>query len=193
MDNKLKYISLLAGLVLFALACNTGTLLSPGEYAAFVKNPENGYLKAVQRSDLKVECLYKPNDYEALTYLGHGKLNSAMLESVKKDIAGNKYYELLIHRGKKQNESIEMYINYYLEKDLKLVFGKDTIKPNSFLVEPYNGVTPFQRVMFSFPDKYPDNENFTVLIDSTNDTSLIKTAFAYSANTINKAQVKLID
>lgn len=193
MVNNVKYISFLLLLMLSASACNKGAILSPNEYAAFVKNPENGYLKAVQKGDMKVECLYKPNDYEALTYLGHGKLSAASLEAVKKDIAGNKYYELLIHRGKKQNENVEMYINYYLEKDLRLVFGKDTIKPNSFLVEPFNGVTPFQRVMFSFPDKYPDNENFTVLIDSTNDASLIKTGFAYSANTINKAQVKLID
>jgi hypothetical protein len=193
MENKLKYISLLLGLALCLAACKTDTVLPPNEYAAFIKNPENGYLKSVQKGKIKMDCLYKPMDYEALSYARDTRLNTTSFNAIKKDIDGNRYYELLMYLDKDTRTLMQTYINYNLEKDLKLVFAAgDTLRPNSYLAEPYDGVSPFQRILFSFPEK-KDNNDFTILIDSTSTQSMIKTSFVYTASTINTAKVELID
>lgn len=179
--------------MLFAVACNMDKALPPNEYAAFIKNPENGYLKTAQKGKLKIDCLYKPLDYEALSYAGNSVINSSAFNAIKKDIDGNNYYELQIYRVANAPDGLQTYINYHLEKDLRLVFSNgDTIKPNSYMAEPYDGVSPFQRVLFSFPAK-KENNDFTILIDSIPGQSLLKTSFAYTANTINTAKVELVD
>lgn len=188
--NKLIYIPILF-IAVALISCGNKQLL-PKDYAAYVRNPENGYIKTANKSNIKIECFYKPVDYVLVITARKNNITTAEYNTLKKDLDGSIYYEILIYHDKAPDGNTQSYINYSLENDLLLVNKTDTLKPNSYLVEPYNGVQPYQRVLFSFnADKAP--ENYSVLIDSTSDKSLLKSKFLYSSNDIKEVALKLND
>lgn len=182
-------LSVLFSLVL--ISCGSKDL-RPKDYVAHIKNPENGYVKIINKNALRIECMYKPIDYEVANRLKKDNVSAAEYDGLKKEMDGNIYYELLIHHTKKPTDNMKMYIDYYLERDIYFVNGKDTLTPNSYMVEPYNGITPYQRVLFSFPIKNTP-ENYSVLIDSSSAASIVKAQFEYRANDINEVALKLND
>lgn len=184
MNKFVFYTSFLLCFVLFS--CSNNSLL-PKQYVEHINNMQNGYLQSDNDAGVKIECLYKPHDFEALTRLRSYNVTQLQIDSVKRELGDNSYYELKIYYDG-TNTGDNTYVNYYMEKDLRMVTAKgDSLKPSSYLPEPYNGVMPFQRVLVSFPEKISD-ANSTIVIRGFKNNRGLK--FKYSTQTITEATLK---
>jgi hypothetical protein len=144
--------------------------LSPVEYAAWVENKENGLKVEKTISDFTYTLQYKPLEYVALLELKKQEVSKAELKNTMEQFSGLQYYtfqisadtqdELLKMNLSEKNEyySRIQYFSFDMQKDLKLIDGKDTLDCALFHFERVYGIAPFARFVIGFPTTNGTND-----------------------------------
>lgn len=147
--------------------------LLPLEYKAWVENKENGLRVEKTISDFTYTLQYKPLEYVALLELKKQQVSKKELTKTMEEFKGLQYYTFQIEADS-QDELLKknlshpndyyariQYFSFDMQKDLKLIDGKDTLNCELFHFERIYGVGPFARFVIGFP-----------LTDAANDKTL---------------------
>lgn len=130
---------------------------SPRELVAYVNNAENGYLREKEIDNIKFSALYKPLDYivacenmkshaaalqvEDLQYVDFRiTVEDFEMEFLKYDLDSPRQY----------SERVD-YCAFKMQKDLKLIDGKDTLPCLLFNFERAYDVVPYGHFQAAFP------------------------------------------
>lgn len=154
----------------------TSEKLLPADYVSWVENLQNGLRVEKTIEDFTYTLQYKPLEYIALMEL---KKNSITTDELKKTT--DNYSELqyltfristtgsgeLLKKKLKNNEEYYHRIQYYsfeMQRDLKLIEGKDTLDCLLFHFERVYGLAPYATFVLGFP-KSGNTNNKTLLYD----------------------------
>lgn len=152
-------------LAVLALGSCGRARLSPGEYIAWMQDPENGLVQTHETGDFRITAQFKTPDYILLKE--HRKGDAAQIDDSAWAIAAGSYAGLcqftLQLTGKERGEFLgvaiqeapEYYerIQYYTDlvvADLALVVAQDTIPCAISLFERTYGAAPFDNLLIGF-------------------------------------------
>jgi hypothetical protein len=155
-------IKLTLGAVI-ALSCNSCRRSARvSEYVTYINDSRNGLKKAVVIDGWEYDFLYRPNEYVALVE-NNGIARREALEKRNGDLKGTVSFNISLKR--KDNSvsplryevtSIEQYndrLTYYLtsaSKDIRLIYGTDTLAPSNYIFENNYNLTPQQTMVLAF-------------------------------------------
>jgi hypothetical protein len=150
--------------------------LSPAEYMAWVQNKENGLKVEKTIGEFTYSAQYKPLAYVALLELKSDTVSEAVLKQKMEEFSGLQYFTLQISADSQQEllkknltETNDYYgrIQYFsfdMQRDLKLIEGKDTLNCELFHFERVYGLAPYARFVLGFP-KTNDQHDKTLFLD----------------------------
>jgi len=137
--------------------------MTADNYINWVRNPQNGLVKAKTIDDLKFTVQYKP--YEYIVYLEErtDKVADTLLKRKVKELEGMQYYDLkillknsqqeLLKSGLSTREEYEKRVNYFsfhMQQDIQLVDGNDTLPCALYHFERAYDVTPVCTLLLGF-------------------------------------------
>lgn len=137
--------------------------LSPREYVAWVEDKNNGLKVEKEIEEFTYLLQYKPFEYVALMELKKETVGSLELNKKIEEYDGLQYYTFRISTDsrmellkKNLNEANDYYgrIQYFsfdMQKDLKLIEGKDTLDCVLFHFERVYGLAPYATFVLGFP------------------------------------------
>jgi hypothetical protein len=155
---------------------NSSEKLVPAEFMAWVTNKENGLKVEKTIGEFTYTAQYKPLPYVALLDLQKENVSSTELNKKMEEYSGLQYFTLQISTESQQEllkkdltETNEYYsrIQYFsfdMQKDLKLIDGKDTLNCELFHFERVFGLAPYARFVLGFP-KTEHKEDKTLFLD----------------------------
>ncbi len=170
------------------------------DYAAYVNNEKNGLKKTVEVDGWSFCTQYRPYEYVMLM---ENKGNSQGYDFSKRlsQLRGTAWFTLSIKRIDNSTSpmrygisSIEDYnrrLNYYLNEavnDIKLVYDKDTLHPESYLFENNYNLSPEETMVVGFylprGDDHPGKEMRFSLVDRIFKSGIINAE--YSSRVLEK-------
>ena len=173
--------------------------LKEQEYVSYINDKNNGLKKVIQIDGWEFEMQYRPYDYIALL-----ENKNEVSDSVSKDriaqLKGTAWFSIMFKRIDNQItplrygvSSIDEYndrLNYYLNHaiaDIKLLYGKDTLYPKSYLFENNYNLTPQETMIVGFylpdGDSYPQKKMRLSFFDRIFKNGIINAQ--YPASTLN--------
>ncbi len=185
-------------LMLCCAACRHSLNIS--EYSKYISDKENG-LKKISVIDGWEFCMqYRPYDHILLMENG-GKVSGHDLDKRKTELAGTAWFNISIKRTdnsitalKYGIGSLEEYnerLNYYLNEaanDIRLIYGRDTLSPMSYLFENNYNLAPQETIVigFSLPEgELSPNKNMRLsMVDRVFRNGIINAEF--SVETLKK-------
>ncbi len=196
--NKVVSHIFLAVLLLSITACKRH--LNGPNYIKYITDEKNGLNKMVQIGDWEFEMLYKPSDY--IMYMESKGDKQYDWNTRSKNLTGTVWFNISFKRKSadvsplKYNvsslEEYNMRLNYFLNyapKDIALLYGKDTIKPMSYLFETNYNLTPQETMVVGFDlpgrPEAPQKDMQLVYYDQVFKNGFIKAT--YSIESIDKA------
>lgn len=142
-------------------SCNKKKL-NVDDFIFWVEDESNGLSVAKNFDDIKFRLLYKPVDYIIAKELTNNTLKKNEIESRKKELGIMNYFTLRIE-SKKSEELMRVniksedeyyhrleYFMSYMQDDIYLVDGMDTISPSLFHFERNYGLAPFNDFVLGF-------------------------------------------
>lgn len=150
--------------------------LAPMEYAAWVEDKNNGLKVEKTIEEFTYTLQYKPTEYVALMELKKDSVRSLELNKKMEEYDGLQYYtfristdsrmELLKKNLKEGNDYYGriQYFSFDMQKDLKLIDGKDTLDCVLFHFERVYGLAPYATFVLGFPPTEGTN-NKTLFYD----------------------------
>ncbi|MES2394411.1 MAG: hypothetical protein V4549_00305 [Bacteroidota bacterium] len=138
-------------------------MLLPGDYVSWVEDMQNGLKVEKTIEDFTYTLQYKPLEYLALMELKKDSILTNELEKTIDNYSDLQYYTFRISAPgegellkKKLGSTNEYYhrIQYYsfeMQKDLKLIDGKDTLDCALFHFERVYGLAPYATFVLGFP------------------------------------------
>lgn len=170
--QTIRYFILLTVLI----SCGNGNML-PSDYIAWVNDSDNGLLKEKSISPLEVELLYKPLPYIIANEERSNSIDKIVYNNRLKELEGLQYYTLKLGiTGQKQNVSnYEVtddaqqqerlnYLSFAMQKDIKLIEGKDTLNCALYHFERSYDITPYRTFVLAFERKESKIEKDKTLI-----------------------------
>jgi len=150
-------------IVIIICLCSCGKKnLSTADYVSWVENESNGLSVTKSFEDIKYRLLYKPVDYILAKELINNAIEKNEIESRKKELGSMNYFTLRIE-STTSNELMRVniksedeyyhrleYFMSYMQDDIYLVDGTDTISPNLFHFERNYGLAPFNDFVLGF-------------------------------------------
>jgi hypothetical protein len=148
-------------LIIFLTSCSKKNLETT-DYVSWVENESNGLSVTKELDDIKYRLLYKPVDYVVAKELINNAIKKNEVESRKKELGNMNYFTLRIE-SKKSEELMRVniksedeyyhrleYFMGYMQDDIYLVDGTDTINPSLFHFERNYGLAPFNDFVLGF-------------------------------------------
>ena len=138
--------------------------LSVHEYMNWVENTKNGLKVEKEIGDFNFSALYKP--YEYLTIMEHKneKISGKILKEGIKEYEGMQYFTFKITSNNQQKELLKVgiredqeyysrleYLSFEMQKDFKLIEGKDTLDCALYNYERVYGLAPYATMVLGFP------------------------------------------
>lgn len=168
--------------------------MKAADYAAYITSKENGLKKVSQIDGWEFAMQYRPYDYVMLME-SKGQVSSLDLEKRKAQMLGTAWFTIAIKRadqmvtplryGVSSNEEYNVRLNYYLneaQKDVKLLYGKDTLRPVSYLFENNYNLTPQETILVGFylpkGEKYPCKDMRLSYVDNVFKNGIINAEFS---------------
>lgn len=157
---RLKSIGCLLS-VLLLTSCGK-EMLAPKEYVSYIRTEKNGLLVSKSIGGFEFSLLYKPCEYIALMQDKDEHMAKATLDEKIKPMKGMQYYTFTIKTESGQelmregisadNEYYERldYIVSYMQNDLSLIDGKDTLPCALFHYERNYNVAPQNNFVLGF-------------------------------------------
>lgn len=137
-------------------------ILAPKEYVNFIRSEKSGLLVSKTIDGFEFSLLYKPCEYIALMQDKDESMSKAALDEKIKPMEGMQYYtftiktesgqELMREGINAENEYYERldYIVSYMQNDLTLIDGKDTLPCTLFHYERNYNVAPQNNFVLGF-------------------------------------------
>lgn len=144
--------------------------LSPNDYRSWVENKENGLWVAKELGDFEFSILYKPTEYIALLELNPDSINEQKIEKSRKDLGDMQYFTLKI-KAKHGNDLLKTgvendlqyfdrlnYLSAFMQEDIKLIEGSDTLPCKLFHMERNYGLAPYNNFVLGFAATKNEND-----------------------------------
>jgi len=162
MKEYLK-IALFLGAILCLQSCRKQ--LETRDYIDWMKDKSNGYSVESLQKFGKIEVEQRTAKYMALVSLRGEVLTEEVVSERTKEYQGSYYFNLKISEDapaqkntRQYYQSIE-YLTSYIQKDLFIVQGSDTIPCSLHHYERTYGISPSQNILLVF-DKKDEKEDF---------------------------------
>jgi hypothetical protein len=133
-------------------------------YMNWVENERNGLKVQKKIGDMTFSALYKPYEYLAIMELKRNGLTAENLQKKIKEYDGMQYVTYKIAAENQQQELLKVgisndkeyyarleYISFEMQKDFKLIDGKDTLDCLLYHFERVYGLAPYATVVLGFP------------------------------------------
>jgi len=154
--------------VLALIICSCRHTLDASAYVKYIQDSKNGLKKIMQTDGWEYAIQYKPYDY-ILLFESKGKMKKDEVAKRKEEMKGTVWFNISFKRidgsispMRYNLTSLEEYnvrLNYFLneaQKEIVLVYGKDTLRPNAYLFENNYNLTPQETIVVGFT--LPRNE-----------------------------------
>lgn len=153
--------------ILFMILVGCGNRdLIPSDYVAWVNDSNNGLLKKKSIHPLEVELLYKPIPYIIANEQRSNTIDEGIYQKRMKDLKELQYYTLKlgilggefnvsnyeVSDNATQQERLN-YLSFAMQKDIKLVEGKDTLNCALYHFERSYDITPYRTFVLAFEQK----------------------------------------
>ncbi|WMX17578.1 hypothetical protein [Aureispira sp. CCB-E] len=153
--------------ILFMILVGCGNRdLIPSDYVAWVNDSNNGLLKKKSIHPLEVELLYKPIPYIIANEQRSNTIDEGIYQKRMKDLKELQYYTLKlgilggefnvsnyeVSDNATQQERLN-YLSFAMQKDIKLVEGKDTLNCALYHFERSYDITPYRTFVLAFQQK----------------------------------------
>lgn len=157
--EKLIFFLVAFGLFSCSTVRNTNTRnmsMRPSEYVRWVTSSENG-LRVTQTGACNSELQYCPTDYMVVKDLRKEDISKKELQEGRRKYENNEFFELRLatSEGKgyftsMRSGSLYSYLMSGLQKDIRLVSGKDTIECVAAEVQYSQGILPYDLCLLVF-------------------------------------------
>ena len=173
-------------LLLLLLSSCGQQVLEPAAYVEWMKHPEHGYWRTKTVPPLEVVAQYKTTDFIIANEKRSNEIEAAAYQAREKELEGMYYWTLklsindknLPNRGakawnilnygvedKQQEQERLMYFSYAMQRDLKLIEGKDTLPCALYHFERSYDLDKSRTFVLGFPKGNNPNADKTLLID----------------------------
>lgn len=158
--KQVTLYSIILGAVVLS-SCSRSEL-SPREYVSYVENPANGLLVNTSVNGVKYTLQYQPTDYLVMLELKSFSIPSETFQTQYNRFKGIEHYVFHIDikewdsmaAKSKDTASIRKgmteYLDFKIQKDLKLVEGNDTIPCGIAEYESSMGMYPYYSFVLGF-------------------------------------------
>ncbi len=143
-------------------SCVKDVSLKPTDYVKWVENHDNGLLVTKNAGDFKFKLQYKPPEYLAIRELKKTEISSTELSEKASAMEDMQYFTLQlgladgsdilksnIEKSGDFSRNIE-YLSFYMQQDLKLVEGADTLPCLLHHFERDYGISQFAKIVLAF-------------------------------------------
>lgn len=148
-------------LIVFFSSCSEKNL-ETADFVTWVEDEGNGLSVTKKFDNINYRLLYKPIDYIVAKELINNAIKKNEIESRKKELGNMNYFTLRIE-SKTSEELMRVniksedeyyhrleYFMGYMQDDIYLVDGTDTISPSLFHFERNYGLAPFNDFVLGF-------------------------------------------
>lgn len=163
-------------ILLFLNSC-VKTELTPTEYIEWIENEENGLNTSKSFDDISFHLLFKPVDYIIAKELLNKGIKKEDVFKRSKELGDMQYFTLRI-KSLKSNELLKAgikseneyyqrleYFMGYMQNDLYLIEGKDTIPCGMNHFERNYGLAPYNNFIIAFSKTINSNEDKIFVYD----------------------------
>lgn len=168
--------------------------MRPAEYISYMNKKGNG-IKKIQVVDGWEFCFqYRPYDYIMLLE-NKGNSKDYDFDKRKEELRGTIWFSIKIKRldnsisplryGITSSEEYNSRLNYYLneaQKDVRLIYDKDTLQVASYLFENNFNLTPDQTMLTGFylpqGESYPQKRMHLSFTDQVFKTGIVNAEFS---------------
>jgi len=164
------------------------------QYVQYVNSADAGLKKSSVVDGFEFDVQYKPHEYIVLLE-NSGKVTRDAMTKRLVELKGTAWFNIAIKRVDNQKtplrygiSSLEEYnarLNYFLTEaqgDIWLVYGRDTIRPQSYLFENNYNLTPQETMVVGFAlpggDDHPKKQMQLSYNDRVFKTGIIKANFS---------------
>jgi len=167
MRNIITYIFFLAMMVL--ASCNRS--VSPSEYVKYVENPNNGLKIKQEINGVGYTLQYQPIDYCVMQEERSFSIPSETFKAEYDRFKGLEHYTFRIEKGamdslvnklgdtSKYKKGITEYFDFWIQKDIKLVEGIDTIPCSICQADANTGMASSYAFTLGFSNKNTQEES----------------------------------
>lgn len=134
------------------------------DYLGWIENENNGMRVEKKIGDFTFSALYKPALYLAIKELKENSINKKNVEQKIEEYKGLQYFTFRIAAENQQQELLKVgitspedyysrieYFSFNMQKDFKLIDGKDTLPCVLFHFERVYGLAPNATFVLGFP------------------------------------------
>jgi hypothetical protein len=151
--------------------------VSADEFVSWCSNEENQLSKTKTISEMMYKVIFLPPESMAYMELKTGQYDLETFRKTSESYKGMSYFNFRLELNNGNGELLKYnvnspahyeerikYVSFYMEKDLYLVQGGDTIYPGLYHFERTYEVVPFLTVMLAFDNKKFDREKEFTLV-----------------------------
>ena len=156
------WMAILAGLI-FIGGCSSVESLQPDQYVRWVENEENGLRTSKSIGNFNFTLQYKPIEYVVVKEEREPRLKKEVLKRRKEELKGMQYFTLKMESKDGRTEALKNgitepneyysrleYFTTWVNADIKLVEGKDTLPCVLSHFERNYGLAPFNNLVIAF-------------------------------------------
>jgi hypothetical protein len=167
---KMKQITVYIFLFVVFSLTSCGGALAPIDYVHYVENPDNGLFISSNVNGVKYTLQYQPTDYLVMLELKSFSIPPETFKEQYNRFKGMEHYvfhietkdiEALVSKTNdtsKTENSLLDYFNFRVQKDIKLIEGRDTIPCSIAECESSMGMLPYYSFVIGFPLKNYDGD-----------------------------------
>jgi hypothetical protein len=171
--------------------------VSPTEYVKYVTDVKNGIVRTVVVDGMEYKGQYRTHEHIVLME-SQGFRKKVNIQKRRKELEGTVWFNLslsctdkpisILRLGIKSQEEYDERLSYYLNRameDVRLIYGKDTLSPASYLFENNYNLTPQETMVLGFdlPNKtsYPVKDMRLSYYDRIFDNGLVNMTFFFNS------------
>lgn len=172
------------------------TLLYPGEYIAWIKDPAHSFYQEKIIRDISFSALYKPYEYIACQEQRTDSIKETTLVKYREELGGMQYFDLRIAISGGTGELLKHQLNsagdyekrvdyfaFDMQNDIRLIEAGDTLPCSLFHFERIYDVAPYSSFLLGFPVSGKKSESKTLVFhDKVFNKGIIK--FVFNAKNI---------
>lgn len=160
------------GIILSVLCASCSGGLSPKEYVHYIENPGNGLLIKGGVNGVKYELQYQPIDYCVMQEKRSFSVPDDEFAQLRKRFSGLEHYVLRIERKSmdslvskmndtaKYKKGVTEYFDFGIQKDIKLIEGKDTVKCSICQVDANTAISQYYVFTLGFPANHFEGDRY---------------------------------
>jgi hypothetical protein len=169
----MKQISPYLLLLVLSFMASCGNKLPPKEYVNYILNPDNGLYVSSDMNGVKYTLQYQPVEYLVMLQLKSFSIPPDTFKEEYNRFKGMEHYVFHIDindmktlLSKETDSSLTKnnlldYLNFKIQKDIKLVEGSDTIPCGISECESGMGMFPYYSFVIGFPmNEYQGDREF---------------------------------